>query len=313
MKYKTLGMILLAMSLINSAHSARIVDETNHKAVNHAKWAKQQAVDATATSQQQLAQGVTSVFFIRPYDHDGIQTSANIAINDRFQTSLQPGNYSHVYSCSGINQISGDITGNKNNDLLKNAITFNLESQGHFYFVVDVDEHGETSIKHIAQDSALMLMQNMPQQAHQVSRVVPNCPMPIVNQPIPVMPVTPPPPVEEQRYSIDLEVLFDTDKHEVKSKYMARIAEVAQFMKTYPQATADIEGHTDSRASHEYNQVLSQRRVNAVRKILIEQYGISPDRLNAVGYGETRPVASNDTAEGRQLNRRVVAVFDNYR
>lgn len=84
-------------------------------------------------------------------------------------------------------------------------------------------------------------------------------------------------------------------------------------MKTYPQATADIEGHTDSRASHEYNQVLSQRRVNAVRKILIEQYGISPDRLNAVGYGETRPVASNDTAEGRQLNRRVVAVFDNYR
>lgn len=64
MKYKTLGMILLAMSLINSAHSARIVDETNHKAVNRVKWTKQQAVDATATSQQQLAQGVTSVFLL---------------------------------------------------------------------------------------------------------------------------------------------------------------------------------------------------------------------------------------------------------
>lgn len=279
------------------------------RSINGVKWHKTKAVDAQSLANQTVPNGATSVFFIRPLDGDDIQTSANVAINDRFQTSLQPGNFSQVYSCSGINEISADITGHKHNDLSINKLTFNLTPNDSYFFYVDVTGQGQTSVKHITKDSALRLMQNMPHQTHQISRVVPNCPVP--PPPPPVMPVMPPaPPV--QRHTIDLEVLFDTDKHFVKEQYMTRIIEVAQFMRQYPNAVANIEGHTDSRASDSYNQALSQRRVDAVRRILIERFGIAPDRLNAVGYGESRPVASNATPEGRQLNRRVVAVFDNY-
>ncbi|MFP3398519.1 OmpA family protein, partial [Brevibacterium sp. SIMBA_078] len=66
----------------------------------------------------------------------------------------------------------------------------------------------------------------------------------------------------------------------------------------------------DSRASDSYNQALSQRRVDAVKSVLITEFGITPDRLSAVGYGESKPRASNDTVEGRQLNRRVVAIVE---
>lgn len=281
------------------------------RSINGVKWHKTKTVSAENLANQNIPYGATSVFFIRPLDGDDIQTSANVAINDRFQTSLQPGNFSQVYSCSGINEISADITGRKHNDLSINKLTFNLTPNDSYFFYVDVTGQGHASVKHISKNDALRLMQNMPHQTHQISRVVPNCQVPPPPPVIPVMPPPPTPPVIE-RHTIDLEVLFDTDKHFVKEQYMTRIIEVAQFMRQYPNAVANIEGHTDSRASDSYNQALSQRRVDAVRKILIERFGIAPDRLNAVGYGESRPIASNDTPEGRQLNRRVVAVFDNY-
>lgn len=302
---------LFAFTLLLSAMLAMPAlaqDSSSRRSINGVVWHKTKSVDAESLVNQTIPYGATSVFFIRPLDNDGLQTSANIAINDRFQTSLQPGNFSHIYSCSGINEISGDITGRKHNDLSIYKLMFNLTAGDSYFFLVDVDNGGNTSIRHIGKDQALSLMQSMPHQTHQISRVVPNCVQPPVMRPIP--PAPPAPPV--QRHSIDLEVLFDTDKSIVKEQYMTRITEVAEFMREYPNATANIEGHTDSRASDSYNQALSQRRVNAVRKILIERYGIAPDRLNAIGYGESRPIASNDTAEGRQKNRRVIAVFDNY-
>jgi outer membrane protein OmpA-like peptidoglycan-associated protein len=65
-----------------------------------------------------------------------------------------------------------------------------------------------------------------------------------------------------------------------------------------------VQGHTDSTAAAEYNQKLSEARARAVSDYFIKQ-GISPGRIRAVGFGETRPVAANDTLEGRALNRRV--------
>lgn len=126
------------------------------------------------------------------------------------------------------------------------------------------------------------------------------------------MKVPPPPPVipEKVEYeNIELKVLFDNDKHYVKPYYYSEIERVAQFMQRHPEVTATIEGHTDSNASDMYNVKLSQRRVDAVKKILIETYGVPANRLNSIGYGESRPIATNATAEGRQQNRRVVAVF----
>jgi len=109
--------------------------------------------------------------------------------------------------------------------------------------------------------------------------------------------------------SIDLEVLFDTNKADVKAGSMAEIQEVADFMYTYPKSTAVIEGHTDDRGKADYNQDLSQRRADAVRGVLVNEMDVDAGRVAAKGYGEEQPRASNDNADGRQQNRRVTAVI----
>ena len=103
--------------------------------------------------------------------------------------------------------------------------------------------------------------------------------------------------------------MFDNDKAIVKQEYFNEVQELAEFMQKYSNTSAIIEGHTDSNASDDYNQKLSERRANAIKQILISKFNISPDRLSAIGYGEQRPRATNKTAEGRQLNRRTIAVI----
>ena len=111
--------------------------------------------------------------------------------------------------------------------------------------------------------------------------------------------------------TIELKVNFDFDRSEVKPQYMDQIQKVAEFMKANPKASAVIEGHTDSVGTEEYNLKLSARRANAVAKILTEKYGIAMDRMTAQSLGETKPIASNDTDEGRAQNRRIYAHIEN--
>lgn len=85
------------------------------------------------------------------------------------------------------------------------------------------------------------------------------------------------------------------------------IKELVSFLKQYENSTAIIEGHADASGNSAKNQQLAQQRADNVKKILIEQFGISAARLKTISYGDTKPVASNDTQEGRQLNRRVTA------
>lgn len=118
-------------------------------------------------------------------------------------------------------------------------------------------------------------------------------------------PVMPEPVAEAVR--VELDVKFDFDKSVVKEGSFADIKNLADFMAQYPQTTTVVEGHTDSVGTDAYNQGLSERRANAVRDVLVNQYGLAGERVNSVGYGETRPVADNSTAEGRAINRRVEA------
>ena len=106
---------------------------------------------------------------------------------------------------------------------------------------------------------------------------------------------------------VELDVKFDFDKAQVKDDSYGDIKNLADFMNQYPQTTTVVEGHTDSVGTDAYNQGLSERRANAVREVLVNQYGVSGDRVNAVGYGEARPVADNATDSGRAINRRVEA------
>lgn len=114
----------------------------------------------------------------------------------------------------------------------------------------------------------------------------------------------------KEEVSIRLLVEFDFDKSKVKPIYHDDLQAVAEFMKTYPRTKAVLEGHTDSIGTEAYNQKLSERRAASVRQYLIDNFGISPDRIESVGYGETKPIADNKTAEGRQRNRRVVGVMN---
>ena len=104
---------------------------------------------------------------------------------------------------------------------------------------------------------------------------------------------------------IELEgVYFDFDKATIKPEGKAVLNEAAALLKTHDRVVVEVAGHTDSVGTDSYNQGLSERRANAVKDYLTAQ-GIKASRLTARGYGESRPVASNDTDEGRAENRRV--------
>ena len=109
--------------------------------------------------------------------------------------------------------------------------------------------------------------------------------------------------------SIQLDVKFDFDKAVVKPQYRSEVEKAAVFLNNHPGSTAVVEGYTDSKGSDEYNQKLSERRANAVRDYIVNEFNVAGSRVSAVGYGEANPIATNDTDAGRALNRRVVGVF----
>ncbi len=105
-----------------------------------------------------------------------------------------------------------------------------------------------------------------------------------------------------------LNVLFDVNQSYVKPIYYSEIEDVAKLLREYPDARVEIQGHTDSTASEIYNQSLSERRAQAIANILVNNFNISSDRVTSKGYGESQPIADNNTFEGRALNRRTVAL-----
>lgn len=107
------------------------------------------------------------------------------------------------------------------------------------------------------------------------------------------------------------DVLFGTDKSQLASGGMRNVQKLGEFLKEFRQHNVMIEGFTDSTGSNDYNQKLSLRRANAVRTALIDM-GVNSDRIATRGYGEMFPVANNNTAAGRQQNRRVeIIISDN--
>ncbi|ALM93942.1 OmpA family protein [Fusobacterium polymorphum] len=117
--------------------------------------------------------------------------------------------------------------------------------------------------------------------------------------------VPPVPSIEANSLLITLDsgILFDVDKYDVRPEAERALASLATVLKEADVKAFEIDGHTDSDASDEYNQALSEKRANAVKDFLASQ-GLTSE-ITIIGYGESRPVASNDTPEGKQKNRRV--------
>jgi outer membrane protein OmpA-like peptidoglycan-associated protein len=106
------------------------------------------------------------------------------------------------------------------------------------------------------------------------------------------------------------DVLFTSGKADLKTGATGNLNKLVAFLNKYPDRIVTIEGYTDSVGTDEYNQALSQRRADSVRSYLVGQ-GIGAERLTAVGKGESDPVAGNDSASGRQQNRRVAVIIEN--
>lgn len=110
---------------------------------------------------------------------------------------------------------------------------------------------------------------------------------------------------------LTLKVHFDTGKSVIKKQYYDELKEVGDGLNEHKELRGVIEGHTDNVGSDKSNLVLSQRRAKAVRDYIVKNFKVDGKRLAAKGYGESNPVADNTTAEGRALNRRIEAVFEN--
>jgi outer membrane protein OmpA-like peptidoglycan-associated protein len=103
-------------------------------------------------------------------------------------------------------------------------------------------------------------------------------------------------------------IYFDTGSDRLRPESSATLKEIGAMLKEHPELELTIEGHTDNVGSAESNQALSDKRAAAVRQFLVDNYQVDAGRLGAKGLGQTKPVAPNDTPEGRQSNRRVELV-----
>lgn len=104
------------------------------------------------------------------------------------------------------------------------------------------------------------------------------------------------------------DVLFNVNKAKLSSGGMRNVKKLAEFLQAHPARKVLIEGHTDSTGSESHNQALSERRAGVVQAALVE-LGVESDRVSMRGYGEALPVATNETAAGRQMNRRVEIIL----
>jgi outer membrane protein OmpA-like peptidoglycan-associated protein len=106
-----------------------------------------------------------------------------------------------------------------------------------------------------------------------------------------------------------LKVNFDFNKSEIRKQDTAKLQKAIDFVKKYPGARVMLEGHTDSIGTKEYNQRLSEMRAESVKRYLVENSAVDGTMIRTVGYGESRPVDSNETEEGRSKNRRVEIII----
>ncbi|UNU74236.1 OmpA family protein [Moraxella nasovis] len=308
----------IATTFVVSAQANTVVVPSGNNAITWTKSASGSLNDLALTDR------TAALVFIRPSTNgvSSADSSTNIALDGRFLTSLQDGHYSAGIVCAGDVKLSAIPTAAKINDLSLGAATLHLDAGETQYFLVGTEPNYTPVLKQITAEEAAKTLSavNTYKQNHQISRVnADNCPAPapkpaprpapVVVQPTPVVAVPAPQYYVETRPNVRLNILFDFDKSNIKAQYQDEVQKAANFLAKYADANVIVEGHTDSVGSDTYNQKLSERRANAVRNALVSNYGIAPSRIRAQGFGETRPVATNATAEGRQDNRRVMVVI----
>ncbi len=119
--------------------------------------------------------------------------------------------------------------------------------------------------------------------------------------------------VVKESNKITLNINFEFDSSVVRPEYFSEVEKIAVFMRENSLTRVTIEGHSDSDGPSEYNRNLSQRRAQAVARVLVVQFNMPALRVTAVGFGEDRPLVENDSKSNKLKNRRVVAVIKTLR
>ena len=284
--------------------------ESSHQ-IKTVTWGKSGEVFYKPTNAN-LEANESRVVFFRD-SHDSEQSSnINIGVgsDNLFQVSLGGGHYSELIICNPSHTINAEILNSESGKVISYSKNYQFTPQTTTYLQVDLSETGHPVIKQVSADKALVLLNGSTQQTHQISRVVSDCitatpSVVLLQQPIVVSTVDKP--IEIQNPT-QFNLLFDFDSAGIKSNDSAVLNGMANFIQSYPQRAVTLEGHTDNKGSESYNLKLSQSRADIVKNILVDQYGIETRRLSSIGYGESMPVDTNNTEEGRQNNRRVVAI-----
>jgi OOP family OmpA-OmpF porin len=240
-------------------------------------------------------------------------------LNSDFITHDYDGKFKpYVLVGAGFQQLkarSNNANGDRFN-LISNDTIANF-GVGAFYRVTDalalrVEGRGVENVDHSLLDWKAFAGLQVTLGGHKRPYVAPPAPAPEpapapIPAPAPAPEPAPAPQVETLK--LELRVFFDTNKSNIKAQYQPEIAKVADKLKEFSNASAEIKGYTDSRGSRKLNDRLSQARAESVKASLVKDYGVDGGRLTAKGYSWDDPVASNKTPEGRALNRRVVAVI----
>ena len=114
---------------------------------------------------------------------------------------------------------------------------------------------------------------------------------------------------QSQQYCSILDIQFEINQDDIQREESEKLAVIGTFLQKYPETTAIIEGHSDNVGAPEHNIALSQHRAESVVSYLQNSFKIAPSRLSAVGYGDTRPIADNNTEDGKRQNRRIDTVI----
>lgn len=255
----------------------------------------------------QLDANQSRIVFIHDHLDQTIPHSINIDVDSAFHTSLHPGQYSQSIVCNGEQVIGIQNSAVNTNTFNDQIVTPFFQPQQTYYYQVSLDPQSDkASINPVEEAVAFQLLQGLSEQTHQKNRVEAKDCTVIEKE---TETVEPPAPVEVNK-PITLDVLFDFDSAKIKSTYQQTLRDVAQFLSANANTKAVLEGHTDSTGPASYNLILSQARAEAVKKELVSKHGIDPNRLTTQGYGESKPIDSNSTVQGRKNNRRVLAIIN---
>ncbi len=251
---------------------------------NNVRWVKSNKI-ATDFEHQSIPKNYSRLVFLRVDNNSDVNSSTNIAIDGRFQSSLQKNHISQSLVCKGNHLVSTAKTEKKTNDLFVNPYLLKTKEGKTHYILVDPKGYKVTALEISEQEALQMLKkETFLEQHHQISRVKATC--------------------SDADDTAFLHIEFDFDKSNVLSKYSDDLRKFTDFLHKVSNAKVLIEGHTDNKGTSAYNFILSLHRAENVRDKLVKEYGFNPKNIHIKAFGATIPSKTNDTEKGRQFNRR---------